>query len=978
MLWIDSETFNTKDIRQTGTYEYARTSELLLVPFAFDDGPVQLWDRTKHLEPPDRLEKALRDPEVKLTAHHAMFDRAVLGAQGFLEALDPARWTCTMCNAYLHGFTGSLDKLSGIFGLGSDQAKIKDGKKLINRFCKPAPKNHKANRYTAKTHPVEWERFCDYAKRDIVAMRIIADKLPSWNYVADEYLLDQTINDRGFQVDFELAEAGRRAAIIEKDKLATRFVELTNGDVASPTQRALFLAYLNERFGLNLENTQRATLEPLLKNDTDPVLAELIEISINANKTSTSKYAALIPAMSPDGRFRGGLQYSGAPRTRRWCLTGEHEVLTNDGWLRLDEWTGGVIAQWCNGNIVFDQADRVVFDYQGEVLSVHRKGRIDAVMTPEHVLCATGQTGRQTAGSAFGRHVTGVERYGVLRRKPISTIRTRVMVMLQHDGYVAGSTVEWNFVKKRKSTRCQKLLACAGIRFTASQKANGVYRVHIPVGAKPNWLIKRDFGPWLLQEKHCPRAFIDEIGYWDGGNRRDKQIEVCAKAKVNAEWTVTMAHLAGFSGTLSRRANGYWFANISKSGNRASIKPADWSLKHHQGKVYCAATRTGYFLTRRNGVIHVTGNSGRTFQPQNLPSRDAPNVRSIENYIDALKHDCHDFLFDGDLMRYGSHALRGVLIAPPGQKLCVADLANIEGRANAWLAGEMWKLKAFEAYDRGNGPDLYKVAAGKILGKRPRDVTKNERDSFGKITELALGYQGGVGAVQNFASNRGVAFADHWDNIKQSVDPALIDRAYYNYETWGRERAGDLDENEWIASETVKLSWRAGHPAISRLWYECENAALDAMNNPGDVFSAGWTLKFRYVRYNDFNYLLMRMPSKRALVYFQPSIDHEGKITYWGVDSVTKQWKRQGIYGGKFVENACQSLSRDILVHGMFEAEKRGYRTVLTVHDEVVTECPNNDDFTGDGLVDILANGPEWCAGFPLAAEGFEAYRYRK
>lgn len=329
-------------------------------------------------------------------------------------------------------------------------------------------------------------------------------------------------------------------------------------------------------------------------------------------------------------------------------------------------------------------------------------------------------------------------------------------------------------------------------------------------------------------------------------------------------------------------------------------------------------------------------------------------------------------------MRYGSHALRGVLIAPPGQKLCVADLANIEGRANAWLAGEMWKLKAFEAYDRGNGPDLYKVAAGKILGKRPRDVTKNERDSFGKITELALGYQGGVGAVQNFASNRGVAFADHWDNIKQSVDPALIDRAYYNYETWGRERAGDLDENEWIASETVKLSWRAGHPAISRLWYECENAALDAMNNPGDVFSAGWTLKFRYVRYNDFNYLLMRMPSKRALVYFQPSIDHEGKITYWGVDSVTKQWKRQGIYGGKFVENACQSLSRDILVHGMFEAEKRGYRTVLTVHDEVVTECPNNDDFTGDGLVDILANGPEWCAGFPLAAEGFEAYRYRK
>lgn len=688
MLWIDLETYSKTDIKGAGTYEYARTCDILLVAYALDDGPVRLWDRTKTPATPDDLFEALTNPETEYTAHNAMFDRSVLAAHGYALAGDPDRWSCTMCQAYLHGFTGSLDKLGEIFGLGADKAKMKDGKKLINRFCKPAPRNHKADRYDAKTHPLEWARFCEYAVRDVEAMRTIAGKLPRWNLDVKEYRLDQKINDRGFHVDLELAEAGRRAAIVEKAALAERFVELTNNDVRSPTQRAVFLEYINKRFGLELENTQRATLEPLLKKKIDPALAELITISINANKTSTSKYATLIPATSPDSRFRGGLQFSGAARTRRF--------------------------------------------------------------------------------------------------------------------------------------------------------------------------------------------------------------------------------------------------------------------------------------------------SGRTFQPQNLPSRGAPKPKQIETYIDALKIDCHDILFDDELMRYGSHALRGVLIAPDGKKTCVADLANIEGRANAWLAGEEWKLEAFRDYDRGDGPDLYKVAAGKILGQRPQDVSKTNRDSFGKVTELALGYQGGVGAIQNFASNLGVAFYDHWDAIQQSVDEETIDRAFYNYETWGHERAGDLSQDEWIASETVKLSWRAAHPAISRLWYACEDAAINALSNPGKIFDAGSKLKFQYVRYRGNNYLLMRLPSSRVLVYCNPHLSDENKIVFWGVDSITKQWTKQSIYGGKFVENACQSLSRDILFHGMFEAEKRGYKTVLTVHDEVVTETPDTSEFSGDDLAEILSINPPWCRGFPLAAEGFEAYRYRK
>ena len=160
------------------------------------------------------------------------------------------------------------------------------------------------------------------------------------------------------------------------------------------------------------------------------------------------------------------------------------------------------------------------------------------------------------------------------------------------------------------------------------------------------------------------------------------------------------------------------------------------------------------------------------------------------------------------------------------RKLGVADLSNIEGRANAWLAGEDWKLQAFSEFDRGEGPDLYNVTAGQILGKGPYDVSRTERNVMGKIPELALGYAGGVGAFQQFARAYRIQMTDHWDAIQASVHPRFVDMAAENWEAWGRERnAGGASQAEWIASETVKLAWRDRHPAIVDLWSSCETAA---------------------------------------------------------------------------------------------------------------------------------------------------------
>ena len=119
-----------------------------------------------------------------------------------------------------------------------------------------------------------------------------------------------------------------------------------------------------------------------------------------------------------------------------------------------------------------------------------------------------------------------------------------------------------------------------------------------------------------------------------------------------------------------------------------------------------------------------------------------------------MKADCEDLVTD-NIMELTASAIRGALIAPPGKKLVIADLSNIEGRVLAWLAGEEWKLEAFRAYDRGEGHDLYCMAYAKAFGIAPEAVTKDQRQ-VGKVMELAFGYQGAVGAWVTFAAAYGI------------------------------------------------------------------------------------------------------------------------------------------------------------------------------------------------------------------------------
>lgn len=371
-----------------------------------------------------------------------------------------------------------------------------------------------------------------------------------------------------------------------------------------------------------------------------------------------------------------------------------------------------------------------------------------------------------------------------------------------------------------------------------------------------------------------------------------------------------------------------------------------------------------------NGAGRTRRWAGRTFQPQNLFR--APPGLDVDAGIEALKGGYADVTFD-NVMLLTAAAVRGCIIAPPGKKLVIADLANIEGRVAAWLAGEDWKLQAFREYDAGTGPDLYCLAYAKAFRISPESVTKAQRQ-IGKVMELMLQYGGGVGAFVTGAATYNIDL-ESMAEVAYPHIPAEIIRESTKFLKWAQENDGNtygLSDKVFVVCDALKRMWRLTHPAISTLWPELERASVDAIENPGTVFTVR---RFKVLR--EGAWLRVKLPSGRYLCYPFPRVER-GTISYMGVNQYTRRWDRLTTYGGKTFEQTCQSGAGDVMKDNMPAIEEAGYEIVLSVHDELPTEAPDTDEYTAAGLSSLLATPVAWAPELPLAAAGFEASRYRK
>lgn len=396
--------------------------------------------------------------------------------------------------------------------------------------------------------------------------------------------------------------------------------------------------------------------------------------------------------------------------------------------------------------------------------------------------------------------------------------------------------------------------------------------------------------------------------------------------------------------------------------------------------------------------------SGRTFQPQNLPRPLIKSQEEIEQIIEDTKLGILEICYE-DVSVPLSSAIRSVIVPAAGNRLCVADFSNVEGRVLAWLAGEEWKLEAFREFDtlqtksgawalpyrdgwfqewavneKGDfihkGHDLYKLTYARTFGIKPEDVTKDQRQ-MGKVLELALGYQGGPGAFATFAMNFGMDL----DELAKTTE-ATIEESYWiesmGMLKWAKEKKliRGMSQKAWVACNAIKSAWRKSNSEIESFWYSLAKACQSAIKAKGVAFSAG-----RIVCKVSGNYLLMRLPSGRYLVYPAPRLPEEGEMcdfSFMGVNQYTKKWERIPTYSGKLAENSVQGAACDLLLEAGPRLEAAGYHIVMSVHDEYITEIKDDNTRNHREMEKIMSDLPDWADGLPLVAAGFEAARYRK
>lgn len=325
-LHIDIETYSEVDIAKQGVYVYTSDPSFVirLIAYAWDDEPVQIIECPDGRRPlPEWLSGALLDPDVVKHAHNATFERVCFSRyiyQDPTEFLDPSQWECSMVKAAYCGLPLSLADVGK--ALGFEQQKMAEGKKLIQLFCTP----HEAKKglfetgpmAKAEDYPDEWETFKAYCVRDVEVERQIIRALEWYKVTDDErdlYAIDQRINDRGVRVDKVMATQAERIDALAKARLGAELQAITG--ISSVNSGPQIKKWLEERLGYDLDNVDKTTIADLLK-EADPTVRRVLQIRLQLQKTSTSKYGAMLRTLGDGDRVRGLLQFFGTA-TGRWA-----------------------------------------------------------------------------------------------------------------------------------------------------------------------------------------------------------------------------------------------------------------------------------------------------------------------------------------------------------------------------------------------------------------------------------------------------------------------------------------------------------------------------------------------------------------------------------------------------------------------------------------------------------------------------------
>ena len=429
----------------------------------------------------------------------------------------------------------------------------------------------------------------------------------------------------------------------------------------------------------------------------------------------------------------------------------------------------------------------------------------------------------------------------------------------------------------------------------------------------------------------------------------DKAISLDAEAK--EELTAEMKRLTGVENPNSvyqlldwLETQGYKSDSLGKIQVQELIKTAKEPVKSvlqmrlqlskSSVKKYTAMKNTACSDNRARGMFSFYGASrtgrwaGRNVQLQNLPQNHLPDLSEARELVKYGSFEDIQMLYD-DVPDTLSQLIRTAFIPRQGMKFIVADFSAIEARVIAWLAGEEWRMKAF-----ANGEDIYCASASKMFGV---PVVKHGENGHlrqkGKISELACGFGGSVGAMKAMGADS-LGLSD--TELKQIV-----------------------------------TDWREASPHITEFWWAVDRAVKKAVKEKTATKTHG--LLFSY----EAGFLFIRLPSGRRLAYAKPYIGKNKfggeSVTYMGINA-QKKWDRLESYGPKFVENCVQGIARDLLMYSMQTLSQ--YFIVGHIHDEMIIECPKDTKL--EEICQQMARTPDWAKGLLLRADGYACSFYKK
>lgn len=992
ILWLDCETYSETNIKN-GTNVYAEDSEVMIITYALDDGEVVTIDLTEpnlltgepysrkadlfHYFTPE-LHKALKAPDVIVYAQNSYFDRSVFRENGYEIARE--RWRDSMVQALAHALPAGLAELCDVLGVSAGDAKDKEGRYYILLFCKP---NKDGTRNTRHTHPIQWKGFLRYAGSDITAMRACVKKMPTVNYSGEElalWHLDQKINDRGVLMDVELARGAITAVEAEKVGLARRTQQITDEQVKSATQRDAMLKFILEAYGVELPDMRKATLERRIEDPDLPLeLRELLAIRLQSTGTSIGKYRTLVKAVNKDQRLRGTLQFCGASRTGRWSgrlfqpqnmprptmkqkqieiaihafKSGCADLLTdNVTELASNAVRGTMIAPPGKKLVVSDLSNiegRIQAWLAGETWKIKAFEAFDTIIGFDEkgkAIRGGPDLYKLAFAKAFGVHVDDVDddQRQVGKVMELACFGADTLVLTRDKGYIRilDLTTDNELWDGLQWVR-HKGIVYKGMRETINLKG---------IEVTPDHLIKT------------------------------KQTWTRAQLLATCESTLYQALVTGSASLPYKDSASFQWLSCNARAGLNHIKFTTTTCVRVNLPAAINALKSSLAIGKRiTHPMRVSSNHQvieDVYSGESRPVSTVAKIQTIKGMLtteaEALRFTHHgnktgpDFLNISLRLKAGTNLIwnwiESKLIKATSPVTCASSLIKLTK-----AIGEKLGLCRKQSKDSKPKMQVYDVAYS-----GPNNCF-TVLSSAGPLIVHNCGYQGGVGAYMTFAMAYNIDLEATAEKVLSNTPQDVFETAT-GMLAWTKKKRRStfgLSDKAWLACESLKTAWRLAHPNIVKYWADTEETIRRAILNPNVTYDCG-RLKIRRQK----AWLYIRLPSGRCLCYPGVAIDDSNALSYMGKNQYNRKWQRIRSYAGKFFENEVQGIARDIMAYNMPDIEAAGYETLLTVHDEDITEAPDTDEYTAEHLSSLLCAHKPWSEGLPLAAAGFEAYRYRK